>query len=43
MKVLVSAASKHGATSEVAEGIAKALREAPNERGGGEGRVGVVG
>src|SRR3712207_194178 len=42
MKVLVSAASKHGATSEVAEGIAKALREAPNEHGGGEGRDGVV-
>jgi len=41
MKVLVSAASKHGATSEVAEEMAKALREALNERGG-QGGVDVV-
>jgi menaquinone-dependent protoporphyrinogen oxidase len=37
MKVLVSAASKHGATSEIAEEIAKELREALNERGGEDG------
>jgi hypothetical protein len=35
MKVLVSAASKHGATAEVAEEIAKGLREAPQEHGVG--------
>jgi len=34
MKVLVSAASKHGATSEIAEEIGKALRDALRERGG---------
>ena len=34
MKVLVTAASKHGATSEVAEEMAKALREALKERDG---------
>ena len=44
MKVLVSAASKHGATSEVAEEIGRALREALNERGreGGEDAAVVV-
>ena len=42
MKVLVSAASKHGATSEVAEEMAKALREALNERGGEGGEDTVV-
>jgi menaquinone-dependent protoporphyrinogen IX oxidase len=44
MKVLVSAASKHGATSEIAEEIAKELREALNERsgeGGEDARVEV--
>jgi len=34
MKVLVSAASKHGATSEIAEEIGEALREALHKRGG---------
>src|SRR5215204_53294 len=34
MKVLVSAASKYGATSEIAEKIANTLREALSERGG---------
>jgi menaquinone-dependent protoporphyrinogen oxidase len=34
MKVLVSAASKHGATSEVAEEIGSALREALSAHGG---------
>ncbi len=34
MKVLVSAASKHGATAEISEEIAKELREALQERGG---------
>ena len=41
MKVLVSAASRHGATSEVAEESARGLREALNVRGG-EGRDGVA-
>jgi menaquinone-dependent protoporphyrinogen oxidase len=36
MKVLVSAASKHGATSEIAEGLGEALRGALQERGAGE-------
>ncbi len=34
MKVLVSAASKHGATAEIAEEIGKELRAALDERGG---------
>lgn len=42
MKVLVSAASKHGATSEVAEEIAKELREALQERGGEGGEDAAV-
>jgi menaquinone-dependent protoporphyrinogen oxidase len=42
MKVLVSAASKHGATSEVAEEMAKAMREALKERGGEGGEDTVV-
>ena len=33
MKVLVSAASRHGATSEIAEEIGKVLRDALHERG----------
>jgi menaquinone-dependent protoporphyrinogen oxidase len=33
MRVLVSAASRHGATSEIAEEIGKALRDALHERG----------
>jgi menaquinone-dependent protoporphyrinogen IX oxidase len=44
MKALVSVASKHGATSEIAEEIAKELREALNERsgeGGEDARVEV--
>ena len=41
MKVLVSAASKHGATSEVADEMAKALRETLIEHGG-EGNEDVV-
>jgi menaquinone-dependent protoporphyrinogen oxidase len=36
MKVLVSAASRHGATSEIAEEIGKALRNALHERGDDE-------
>src|SRR5215213_11157843 len=35
MKVLVSAASKHGATLEIAEEISRGLLEALHERGGG--------
>lgn len=35
MKVLVSAASKHGATAEIAEEIGRELREALNEGTGG--------
>jgi menaquinone-dependent protoporphyrinogen oxidase len=35
MKVLVSAASKHGATLEIAEEIGRVLREALHERGVG--------
>jgi menaquinone-dependent protoporphyrinogen oxidase len=35
MKVLVSAASKHGATAEIAQEIGQALREAVQERGVG--------
>jgi menaquinone-dependent protoporphyrinogen oxidase len=42
MKVLVSAASKHGATSEIAEEIAKALREALQEYGVGSDEEPVV-
>lgn len=42
MKVLVSAASKHGATAEVAEEIAKGLREALQEHGVGGDDVVVV-
>jgi menaquinone-dependent protoporphyrinogen oxidase len=43
MKVLVSAASKHGATSEIAEEIGEALREALEDRGvPGEGDEPVV-
>jgi menaquinone-dependent protoporphyrinogen oxidase len=34
MKVLVSVANKHGATSEIAEEIGKALRDALHEDGG---------
>ena len=34
MKVLVSAASKHGATAEVADEIGRELREALNKRSG---------
>jgi len=34
MRVLVSAASRHGSTSEIAEEIGKALRDALHERGG---------
>lgn len=41
MKVLVSAASKHGATSEISEEIGRGLREALNERGGDEVSVDV--
>jgi menaquinone-dependent protoporphyrinogen oxidase len=44
MKVLVSAASKHGTTSEITEEIARELREALNERsgeGGEDARVEV--
>ena len=36
MKVLVSAASKHGATAEIAEALGKALRDALHERGDDE-------
>jgi menaquinone-dependent protoporphyrinogen IX oxidase len=31
MKVLVSAASRHGATSEIADGLGRMLREALHE------------
>jgi menaquinone-dependent protoporphyrinogen oxidase len=41
MKVLVSAASKHGATSEISEEIGRGLRETLNERGGDEVSVDV--
>lgn len=42
MKVLVSAASKYGATSEIAEEIGNTLREALDERVGGDVVVDVV-
>ncbi|MGB3632550.1 MAG: flavodoxin domain-containing protein, partial [Rubrobacteraceae bacterium] len=37
MKVLVSAASKHGATTGIAEELGKALEESLRERGIGSG------
>jgi menaquinone-dependent protoporphyrinogen oxidase len=36
MKVLVSAASRHGATAEIAEEIGHVLRDALDDRGGGD-------
>jgi menaquinone-dependent protoporphyrinogen oxidase len=41
MKVLVTAASKHGATAEIAEEIGKTLQETLGERGGGDNVVDV--
>src|SRR5215217_7240598 len=41
MKVLVSAASRHGATSEIADELGKMLHEALHERGGGGDDVAV--